>query len=640
MSLLAMRSFANSENSKPLVVQPAEKSEIETSIPIEKIDSGKDLPARVLFLKLKKVEDAENYEVQIRPLNQSWVDPYTIRTTREKIRIRMSPGQYELRTRSLDGKKRRGHWLAWKRLLIPMKTLTAVNPADQSEVQAKGEIKEKLTFEWPQVKGAKAYRFKLYNGDRKLMKHVINKQSWISVELDVDRGFFWSVAPLTSVDEPENPLFEKLVQFRISKPDSELTKVQMKLSENPRAIKYQFELVRMISDDESSEPTVYESREPDFNARLSPGQFELRVRTLYDNATVSAWGRPLPIQIPIPNPPPISPEHGFVLDPTDDISNPIHLEWTKSKWASKYQVFVFDENGTVVVNEMTEKTELDVNLAHKQHYRWYVKALLPREGKREPANMTEEKNKDIAEQFEIGEYIKLNLGQSEEPSQLYAWSGVIMSNVSYVAENFDNANRVQQKYLASTGELALGYWHRKTSYGGLLLGRMSGMKVGGKAVIFGQYSALFGIRKSLDESKRLRFWGGPSLKETPEVQVTGVNGEVEVAKLGTLGANFLTTYMDAFNDTWGYQAYAGVFYGLKGTKTPNDLEQNKFFSYFGSAYLTYKWNRMATLMGGYTYQVDEAGYKSADRTGNDNHIKYTGHYLSLSVIFGLQDPEK
>lgn len=619
-------------------VSPPDSNQKDESIPIEKIESSKDIPGRVLFLKLNHVDDAKTYEIQIRPQNRSWVDPYSVKTDREKLRLRVTPGKYEIRTRSIDARNRRGGWLAWRAFTVPFKQPTNVYPAENMVIAAKGSADEKLTFEWPEIKSARGYRFKLYDEKRKLLRHAITTRNWNIVPLTVKQNYFWSVTPLVSMNDVDRPEFEKLIAFELSEPDPELTPVGLTLTANPRAIKYQFELVKMLSEDESSEPTIYESFEAEFKARLAPGRYELRVRTVYDNNTTSAWGRPTAMSIPIPRPELIAPEHGAAIEPFDDQSNPIQLRWKKSKWASAYQVMIYNTDHQLIHQEIAKQPELTVRLPHRQSYTWSVKALLPGEISREPANEYQPRPSDRS--FEIGQYIKLALGQSEEPSQLYAWSRFMFSNINYLAENYDNGNRLNQSLLASTGEIAAGYWHRKTSYGVLATGSLSGIDVAGTTSFYNQYSLLAGYRKSFEDQKRLRFWIGPSIKETPEVMISGFNNNIDIKTIGTLGPSALAAFFDSFNETSGYQIYVGAFYGMMGLSTPNGLDQKQFSSYFASIYGTYKWSKDVTSLLGYTFQRDEAGYKSADRSGNDNHVNYAGHYLSLSIIFGLQEAEK
>lgn len=395
---------------------PLDSNQKDDSIPIEHIESSKDIPGRVLFLKLNHVNEAKIYELQIRPQNRSWVDPYSVKTDREKLRLRVTPGKYEIRTRSIDSKNRRGGWLACRAFTVPFKQPTNVYPAADMVIAAKGSADEKLTFEWLEVKTARGYRFKLYDANRKLLRHAITTKNWNIVPLNVKQKYFWSVTPLVSMNEIEQPEFEKLIAFELSEPDPELTPVGMTLTANPRAIKYQFELVKMLSEDESSEPTIYESFEAEFKARLAPGRYELRVRTVYDNDTMSAWGRPTELSIPIPRPELIAPEQGVAIEPVDDLSNPIRLRWKKSKWAGGYQVMVYNSDHRLIHQEVSTASELTVNVPHQQIFTWSVKALLPGEVSREPASDYQARPQDRS--FEVGQYIKLALSQSEEQSNV------------------------------------------------------------------------------------------------------------------------------------------------------------------------------------------------------------------------------
>lgn len=622
-----------------ITVEPAPSAEVDESISIEKIDSRNDIPARVLFLKLEKIEDAKNYQVQLRPLKRSWAEPYQINTAREKLRIRVTPGYYEIRTRSMDERRKPGRWLAWRPFQVPFKQPLTAYPAPNSAITPKGNLNEKLSFEWPAIPSAKGYRFKLYDKSGKLIKHVVTTQNWYVHELEIKHLYYWSLNPMTSLNEADNPKFQKLWRFEITDPEKELIPVRMALAANPRTVKYQFELVKMLSDDESSEATTYESHEAVFNARLSPGEFELRVRNLYDNNTVSAWGVPTRFVVPIPNPKLISPQQAVVIDPVDDVVNSVRLEWEKSRWADRYQIFVRDEEGTLVVNEISKTNVFEAKLSHKKKYFWFVKALLPQRESRQPASV-ENKPPTDQQTFSIAEYIKLSLGESEEPSQLYAWGRATLANASYMAENYDNNNRVSDQVLSSTAELAAGYWHRKTSYGALVTADLSAVNIKGTTASYMQFSALLGFRKYFADQKRFRIWLGPSLKETPEVLVDGATSTLQIRVLKTLGPQVLMAFLDSFNERWGYQFYLGSFYGIQGINTPNNLKQKSYLSYFGSAYITYKLRKDMTALLGDTYQKDEAGYASADRSGNDNHVLYSGNYLSFSLIMGLQEAQK
>ncbi|MGZ3791893.1 MAG: hypothetical protein ACXVCP_06070 [Bdellovibrio sp.] len=631
--------FAQNTEDNAVPIEPIPAAEIDNSIPVEKIDSRNDIPARTLFISLQTVEGAKTYEVQIRPRKRSWLEPHKVTTSREKMRLRVTPGDYEIRTRSIDEKRKPGRWLTWRPFMVPYKQPLLAYPAPDSTITPKGNLSEKIIFEWPAVPSSKGYRVKIYDENRKLLKHVITSQNWFQYELENSHSYFWSLNPLITIDEPDNPKFQKLWKFLIAEPDTELLPVNLKLVKNPRAVKYQFELVKMISEDESDEPTIYDSQEAEFRARLSPGEYELRARSNYDNNTVSAWSSPHRFWIPIPAPELLTPKNNSVIEPTTDFANPVTLTWRKSKWADRYHVQVHDDNGILFVNEFVKSPPYEIKLPHGNTYRWSVTPLLARQTSRFPA-ASENKNTTAQSEFKIDRYIHLSLGESEEPSQLYTWGRLIMSKANYQAENYDNNNKINEQIFSSTGEIALGYWHRKTSYGALATVGASNIDIAGHASSYTQFSLLGGARKYFEDQKRLRYWLGVSLKETPEVLVDGALGTLQIRNLKTLGPQALIAFLDAFNNKWGYQLYLGGFYGMKGINTPNDLPQKNYLSFFGSAYFTYRWKKSTTALVGYTYQNDQAGYASADRTGNNNRVQYEGHYLSFSLIVGLQDPQQ
>jgi hypothetical protein len=510
-----------------------------------------------------------------------------------------------------------------------------VFPLANSEITPKGTLSERLTFEWPKIPGAKAYRVKLYDENERLFKHVITRQNWLAVNLDINKNYSWSLKPLGRLEEPDIPGDTTNYHFRIREPEKDLVPVKLRLTEIPRTIRYQFELVKMIGEDESGEPTIYESREPTFKSRLAPAEYELRVRSVYDNDTVSAWGVPTKFWVRIPPPELESPYNTEKFEAFDDVNNKVELRWVPSKLAEKYKVSVFTEEGTLVQQAYTTESTYTVSVHDNQKYRWRVQAFLPRETERAPSSVQEGTSV-----FEFDKYIKLELSHAEEPSQLFAWTRTTLSNANYLAENYDNNNRVRENIIASTGELAAGYWHRKSKFGALLVGGLSGINVGGVTSMYNEGGLLLGYRGIGEGSRRWRVWVGPAYRETPEIIINPYNSNIEIGKISNYGPQAMAAVLDAFNEKWGYQAYFRTYYGMFGLGTPNGLPQNKFVSYNLSGYLTYKLSPQMTGLAGYAYQVDEAGYATTDASGLGNHVNLTGHYLSLSLIWGLQDPQK
>ena len=607
----------------------------EVGLPIENINSESDVPARVVFFKLNHVDDAAEYEVNIRPLNKGWAEPYKMKTAREKIRLRVTPGRYVVRTRSMDVKKMPGRWSEWKTFAVPFKQPLNIYPADGTKIEPKANVAEKLNFEWPRVPHAKAYRVKLYDGQGKLLRHVVTQQNWLPVTLEINSSYMWTLNPLLDLQEKESPLKAKLNHFVLTKPREELVPVKIRLSEKPHTIKYQFELVQMIDEEESNEPTIYEAHEPEFKARLAPSEYELRVRSFYEDQTFSSWGSPSRFWVQFPAPQLLSPGEGRVLDPTDDEKNKVHLRWQKMAGADHYKVFVFNETGAMVLQSESKTNDLTVELPHETKYRWSVIAFQKREKNRAPASVPE-----AAESFSIDHYKKLDLSISEEPSQLFAWDRNIFSQADYRSENADANHKIRQNILATTQEIAAGYWYRKTNYGGLITGGFSTLSIKGHTTYYKELGLLFGYRTLFGASARLRFWLGLGLKDTPEIVADPYTDQVSTQRISTWGPQALVTYLDSINESWGYQIYAGSYAGIQSMGTPNGLGGGQDLTYALSSYLTYRLTTNSTGLLGYTYQVDQASYKTSDPSGVPNKVAYRGHYLSLSLIWGLQQAQK
>ncbi len=602
-------------------------------VPVEKVNSSDDIPARTLFLRMDQVTNAKEYEIQIRPAGKAWADPYKIKTTKDKLRFRVTPGHYSIRTRSLDDNDKPGRWADWKSFWVPFRQPVGVFPGEGAEITPKGTLSERLTFEWPKVPGAKAYRVKLYDENNKLFKHMVIPQNWVAITLNINKRYSWSLKPLGSPNEPDIQGDTNIYNFAIMEPEKSLVPIKLAISQRPRTMKYQFELVRMVGPEETSEPTIYESREPVFKSRLAPGEYELRVRSLYETGNVSSWGVPTKFWVRIPKVALESPVKDELLDPVHDTANPVELRWEASKFADKYRVLIYDENKNLVHSGYSKTNTYIAPLAENRRYTWSVQPMLAREEERAPASVGEGQ-----ESFQIDKYIRMSLSEAEEPSQFFAWGRSIVSNTKYVAENYDNNNRVSQSMIASTAETAMGYWHRKSQFGALALAGLSGINVGGTSAFYNHGGLLLGYRKIYEDNRRWRIWLGPAYKETPEVVVNGETRGLSIQKITNYGPQFLTAFLNSFNSNWGYQTYLGIYYGMKGLSTPNGLDQERYWSYSGSAYLTYKFNPSTTGLIGYTYQVDEAGYGTTDPKGIANHVYFNGNYLSFSLIWGLQDP--
>lgn len=612
-----------------------------STLPLEDVSNRDDLPARTVLFELNPVNGVTHYSLQVKALTQMWSVPYTAEMDTTTVRLRLTPGRYKLRTRSYEESGAAGRWSAYKWFWIHFNPPKNIYPPENGTIVPKGGQAERIVFEWPQIKGARSYIFTLFNNKGEMIKHARIRQTYVGADLDLGTTYAWSIMPQVSKDEPEIPIAQlKLHKFRISEPNKELHKTYMEIAPVADAESYDFEFVKIASDSLASEGTVYHSKEPNYTVALAPGQYEMRVRTNFDNGFHSNWSPPRRFWVAIRPPEHVRPAEKEKIDPTDYEHAEVDLKWKRptSGEAKIYRVFVWDEQDELVVDQYSKDTKLTVYLPHEKKYHWTVIALQDREKTRGPASL--DPNETPISNFEIEHYTKLELEVSEEPSQLYVWGRYLNSVMQYTAQNYDNNTNMTENVFGGTGEMAIGYWHRKTNYGILVPYSESGFTIEGKTYAYAYGSILFG-KRILDDQKRTRwrFWIGPAYKESPEILEDGDTHSLYFQRNTAWAGEIRASYLGIFNEKWGYHLYGSYLKGVKSIHTVTGLPLYSLSLLNLGAYVTYRWPKGTLGMIGYSYQVDNTDYQSADPfTNGINHVSFSGHFLSFTLEYGLQKP--
>ncbi len=637
LALVCFSTPANSQEAVAPSPTPALLKPQETLAPkplpkgddVEFIDRPEDVPARTVRVTIDNVSPGEVTELEVMAANDQWAEPYKLKTNDTTFRFRVSPGLYSLRTRRANTTLPWGEKTVFE---VPFKEPKKIFP-DGDTIEPKGNLSEKLRFEWfPNVKN-QAYRIKIFKKGQ-VIRHVVTKQSWLSATLETNSRYSWTLEPMSKVDDPEGTTKPRKFSFAITRPRRELFPVEITLEQKLHAINYQFELIQIREDETTSDPTIYESKDPVFRAELAPSEYELRVRSFFSNGEFSQWSAPKGFFVRLPKPTLTYPPPQLKIISNDEDKADVYLTWKHIEGAHRYRVMVYNSKNEEIITTEVPRAEASIKVPHNAEYTWTAAPLLKRETDRSPAAEAPRQS------FIMTKYVRYEMGGSEEPSQLYSWARGIYANTSYQAQNYDRHSYINQPIYATTGEVALGYWHRLSNIGLMGTFGATGIDVAGLQHATYNYSVSAGYRWKLEGTKRARAWLGYSGRETPEVRVDGALRQVDIHTIANAGPQLLGVFNDSFNDKWGYQLYGGLYYGMIPIKTPNGLPLEKYATYFTSAYITYRWKPTIQALVGYTYQLDEAGYQSDDRTGAPNHVKYSGHYLSLSMIFGLMEPKK
>jgi hypothetical protein len=618
------------------------KAALATKLEVAK-EEKQSTPARSVRFNLKPVDEAKFYEIMVIPEKNIWSVPFKTVVSKENlfVRFRLSPGKYNVRSRSLDQDQAPGQWGPYTPFDVDFRAITKMYPSEGLEIEPRGSKAESIIFEWPEeAKHPEYYFFRLKDSKNNIVRMAVTKQSWIKSDVNVNSTYRWMVTPLASKEQYQavlkrDSLF-KYIKFHVLVPDDSGRGTYIKITEHPKASKYQFEVVGVDNVDNTSGPSILDSDVPEKRFRLPPGEYEMRARTVFPGEEVSEWSAPSRFFIKRFVPEGIDPVKAEVVDPTDDEKAEVKLSWKADKKAGFYKVFIYNENNELIITDRTQEAFYVAKLPDNKKYKWAVRAYSSREIASESVNP----ERIETEVFSIDKYIPLELNSAEEPSQFYGWLKNISSIENYEGRNYDNNAIVDQKIMGTEIESAVGYWFRKRKFGLLAHGSMASLTYDGQQYFYANYGAHLGYRYLMEDGRRLRVWLGMTYRENPEVLTHPFTQVVLYDKIKSMGPQIQVAYFRPINDRWGMN-YSGSFYlGMMPKGDPYDTPQKKSISYRASIQTSYTWTKQTTVMCGYTYNVEQGAYASGDTPGATNTSKIQGHYLGLTLEFALADKVK
>ncbi len=602
--------------------------------PVEDVPQDRNLPARTVYIELNKVHEAFGYDVDIRAYDQKWPEPFTFHLDNEILRVRLTPGHYLVRTRSFDEQHQPGSWGEMKDFWVPFKAPTSMYPGPNAQIIPKAVNGEKITFEWPAIENANGYLVKVKNSKGKVIHTYKTTQPWLSTEVMPGASYSWALAPLldpsvTEVNEDE--LTYNKFSVAIASPYTR--GMYFEVSGNPTSQTYQYELIHLGEEGEST-PSSFDTKDPGLRVRLSPGHYELRARSFDDQNISSDWSPPsdffiemLPVQI-------VGPSLNDLIDADDDTGATIPLKWKKQPGAVKYKVFVYDDQGDLYTTKEVFSETADVHVPHDKSYNWTVEAYSAGEQTREVVKFDPLR----FNRFTVSRFEKVDLDLAEEPASMYGWGRYIISDITYIGQNYDNNTLTRQVLFAGSGELAAGNWFQHSKFG--LLGQMamSGFSTAEQTFTYVNGAINLGWRHIFPNGGRARIWLGAGYHELPELIGNPYTQLYAYTKIVSAGPQIQLSYFNKISETLGYHAYLLGLYGMVDLGTPTGTPQIPQLSIQAGFAGTLKLSDRYTGMMGYSYKSERAAYQSADSSGNPNKIDFSGHYLNLILEFALSKP--
>lgn len=605
---------------------------------IEVSAKEKDAPARTVFIKLEKVATADRYDVEIKPVTLLWTEPLSFRTYAGSLRLRLTPSKYQIRTRSVAKGGNPGGWGEWKDFNVPFRSVVNRIPEDKALVQSTGYENQIVTFEWPKESTAAGYYLEIRDHSDVLLKKIATVNTWLNYELPANNEYSWCIVPVTSLPPVESPSECSFTKFRIREKRPGLPRTLTGIEPRKEAKGYQFEIIRFNDSKSLGDSVTIQSAVPNLDAQLEPGQYELRARTIFDKNYKTAWSSPKKFFVPHEPPVPLTPLPGVEIEGEEDEIGRISLKWREEPNAAEYTVLVFKTDGQLVFSKTTEKNEVEVTLPEDSKYHWQVIAYSKGEPQRAPAS--EKLDVKNSSEFYVKPYFPFALTAAENPAPVYGWARYTMSSANYESESYDDNAIVRQSIQAGQLDLAFGYWHRKTRLGLLLNGGVQNYKTSRESAFQKSGSFNIGYRLFGEGDRRTRIWIGYAYREIPSLNANPSTGFYSIKHLTSAGPQFIVSSMNTFNEKFGYQFHGRIFKGIQDLGSPTGAPQESTMALSASAALTYRMNPSNIALIGYTFQMDNGSYISADTPGKVNTTSLTGHYLTLGLEMAIGDPRR
>lgn len=605
---------------------------------IEVAPKEKDAPARTVFIKLEKVTSADRYDVELIPVKLQWTEALSFRTYAGALRLRLTPSQYRIRTRSVAKGGNKGNWGEWKDFNVPFRSVLSRTPNDKALVQSTGYENQIVTFEWPKEKTAAGYYIEVRDTTNTPIKKVSTVNTWLNHELPAGKEYTWCVLPVSELPPKVSSSDCLFTSFKIREKRPGLPRTLTGIEPRKEALGYQFEIIRFEDAVSLGDPVTVQSLEPNLDAQLEPGQYELRARTLFDKNYKTAWSSPKKFFVPHEPPVPITPLPGVEIEAGENESGIITLNWREEPNAADYTVLVFKPDGQLIFSTTTEKTTVDVNLPEDSKYHWQVIAYSKGEPRRSPAST----NLDVksSSEFYIKPYFPFAFTAAENPAPTYGWARYTMSSASYKSESYDDNAVVRQSIQAGQLDLAAGYWHRKSRMGLLLNGGIQNYRTSRDSAFQKNGSFNIGYRSLGEGNQRTRIWLGYAYREIPSLNANPTTRVYRISHLTSAGPQIIISTSNTFNEEFGYQFHGRFFKGIQDLGSPTGAPQESAIALSASAALTYRLSPTSIGLIGYTFQLDNGSYSSLDTPGKSNTTTLTGHYLTLGLEMAIGTPRR
>jgi hypothetical protein len=135
---------------------------------------------------------------------------------------------------------------------------------------------------------------------------------------------------------------------------------------------YELEVVRILGKKDRKPPVKFKIKSNKWSAKLVPGKYELRVRSLDSRGVPGEWSPPQQFAVKLPPSAIVKPEANAVIKSAETQSDKVEFEWKPVEGAEKYLVKVLNKAGAVIEETTETGTSAKLKIPVAEAYTWQV----------------------------------------------------------------------------------------------------------------------------------------------------------------------------------------------------------------------------------------------------------------------------
>lgn len=141
------------------------------------------------------------------------------------------------------------------------------------------------------------------------------------------------------------------------------------------ASQYEVELTRIEKDGDRQDPQRHKTKQTLWRPLVSPGNYEVRIRTFDERGVPGPWSPPSPLQVTLASPQTTSPRPNTKITSKDEDSHSLDISWKAVAGAKNYKIEIKSVDGSFKDNWDTDELKKTVSLPVGKDYLYRLKAI-------------------------------------------------------------------------------------------------------------------------------------------------------------------------------------------------------------------------------------------------------------------------